>query len=68
MKTFSIIFIIFVFGSLGWFGFTNETRHIEPVKKTNNRKVIEQQTRLKENYISQLELEIQEKQTKLEKR
>ncbi len=66
MKTASIIFIVFVFGWLGWFGFKNESREI-PEQKIDERKEIEYKTRLKENYVLKLQLEIQEKQIKLYK-
>ncbi len=64
MKTASIIFIVFVFGWLGWFGFTNESREI-PEEKIDERKEIEYKTKLKENYVLKLQLEIQKKQIKL---
>lgn len=64
MKTASVIFMVFVFGWLGWFGFTNESREI-PEQKIDERKEIEYKTRLKENYVLKLQLEIQKKQIKL---
>ena len=64
MKTFSVILIVFVFGTFGWFGIEKQ-KHNKEYSKIERQKNTDLEISLAENHCAKMELKIQKKQIEI---